>query len=378
MKDKQSLNKEKLFLIHPDCSLESKGGSQTNTLELAQYLSDTFLVKIVSAYYIPNVGVKTIAFPRSRVQAITAQLGVTAFIEKIFGNPYQFFESRLSFFPILLKLLKYRPEVVFPNNGYGGLSVANWYRKLTNSKIVYTEHAGVLHNGKTLKRNLKYKPDVLIVFDKHTQALVQTIAPKQRTKIIPNGVNLSLFSPEGDTFPTFFDNDNSTILVVATLNRGNHKRVQLAINAVQQIKNQANLLICGSGKDTEYFQQLCDETLSGVCKIISCEFSDMPKLYRSVDLFTLPSEQEPFGKVYLEALACGLGVVATSDSMRETIVGDAGVLCDVENPQAYADALLLALNEDWTYRALNQSKKFCWAEIAEQYKKTIKDLISDT
>ena len=36
---------------------------------------------------------------------------------------------------------------------------------------------------------------------------------------------------------------------------------------------------------------------------------DLPDLYRLADLFVMPSTQEGFGIVYLEAAACGLRVV---------------------------------------------------------------------
>ena len=368
-------NKKSIYLIHPDCSSESRGGSQTNTLEISKHLLSFFDVKIVTAFYIPSYGIKVAATPRSKVEKYITKLGLKGLAERIFGNPYQFFESKLSFIPIIIKLLRDKPSLVYPNNGYGGLAIARFYRLLTGTRFIYTEHAGMLHGMRTLKRNLKYKPDLLIVFSDETKEKVLALEPQQKVTVIPNGVDLSIFTPHGSCEKGLFDNGLPTILCVATLNRGNHKRVELLINAMTHLKDHANLLLCGTGKDTAYFESLCKHRLPNNSKIITRSFEQMPALYRSVDLFTLPSEEEPFGRVYVEAMASGLGVVATRDKMREYLIGDAGVLCDVNNECEYSLALKSALSKNWTQKAIGQSTLFDWRSVSKEYSKVIYEVL---
>ena len=56
----------------------------------------------------------------------------------------------------------------------------------------------------------------------------------------------------------------------------------------------------------------------GLDEVVSFEperlHKDLPAFYRSLDLFVLPSEGEAFGSVCAEARACGVPVVASSDS----------------------------------------------------------------
>lgn len=59
---------------------------------------------------------------------------------------------------------------------------------------------------------------------------------------------------------------------------------------------------------------------STVVKMFSLE--DMPSVYRGCDIFTLPSENETFGQVYIEAMACGVPVIGTKVGGIPEIISD--------------------------------------------------------
>ena len=164
------------------------------------------------------------------------------------------------------------------------------------------------------------------------------------------------------------------LLTVGALNRQNHKRIHLAIEAVSQL-NDVSLLICGDGPDVQYFNDLCTQKLGAQrFNIVKVDFADIPNVYRSVDAFTLPSEDEPFGRVYLEAMASGLPVIATDDSMRRTLIGKAGVVCNVENIGEYAAAIASTLTTDWAGAPIEQAADFSWESVAERYADVIESL----
>ena len=102
----------------------------------------------------------------------------------------------------------------------------------------------------------------------------------------------------------------------------------------------------------------------------------MAKYLKSCDVFTLVSESsEAFGLVYLEALACGLPVVATDDSLRRELIGDAGLF--IKNPEDsrdYARALERAAKIDWGDRPVKQAEKIGWEKIAVRYLEEFKGL----
>jgi glycosyltransferase involved in cell wall biosynthesis len=73
--------------------------------------------------------------------------------------------------------------------------------------------------------------------------------------------------------------------------------------------------------------------------------SEKQDLYRLADVFAMPGRGEGFGFVFLEALACGVPVVASKlDGSREAVRdGMLGELCDPRDPSSLFDAIQAAL-----------------------------------
>lgn len=104
--------------------------------------------------------------------------------------------------------------------------------------------------------------------------------------------------------------------------------------------------------------------------------SDTPALYAAMDVFVLPSLQEAFPMVILEAMACGVPVVATrvGDVAELVEPGRTGLLVDTKD----AAALQTAIHELLTHRERAESmataararteKNFSSAAMATQYR----------
>jgi glycosyltransferase involved in cell wall biosynthesis len=76
-------------------------------------------------------------------------------------------------------------------------------------------------------------------------------------------------------------------------------------------------------------------------------FDDLALAYRRCDVCCLPSRQEGFGLVVLEALAAGKPVVTCRDTAAEELVGDRdGTVVPQADPRALAEAL-----DDWLTQA---------------------------
>ena len=93
--------------------------------------------------------------------------------------------------------------------------------------------------------------------------------------------------------------------------------------------------------------------------------SELVALYRDSDLFCMPSLVEGFGLVYLEALACGLPVIATPNTGAADIVreGREGFIVPVRDAESLASRLEWA----YTHRDELREMQFAARKLAEKY-----------
>jgi len=95
--------------------------------------------------------------------------------------------------------------------------------------------------------------------------------------------------------------------------------------------------------------------------------NEIPLWMNASDLFVLPSLNESFGIVQIEAMACGKPVVATNTpGSREIIASEKyGLLCQPGNPGDLADKILVGLEKDWNQQEILQfAESFSWEKIA--------------
>lgn len=96
-------------------------------------------------------------------------------------------------------------------------------------------------------------------------------------------------------------------------------------------------------------------------------------------LFVYPSLFEGFGFPPLEAMACGVPVIASNNSSLPEVVGSGGVLIDPDKPDEIFHAMkeILSesdLRENFVAKGLAQAGKFNWKKAAEEFLKMINRL----
>ena len=118
----------------------------------------------------------------------------------------------------------------------------------------------------------------------------------------------------------------------------------------------SHYLICGRGDDTPRIQSMVNErqlaervTLTGFV-----QDEELPAHYRLADLFAMPSTGEGFGIVFLEAMACGVPVLAGNrdGSVDALANGELGCLVDPLDVDAVASGLISMLKKQgppWWY-----------------------------
>ncbi len=99
--------------------------------------------------------------------------------------------------------------------------------------------------------------------------------------------------------------------------------------------------------------------------------ADKPAIYRGAAAFVFPSQYEGFGLPVLEAMACGVPVVASETSSIPEVVGAAGILLPPDDAEGMAGALLQLLQDaafhaGMRQRALAQAGRFSWEQTARR------------
>jgi glycosyltransferase involved in cell wall biosynthesis len=149
------------------------------------------------------------------------------------------------------------------------------------------------------------------------RALVRT---PDRVVEMPNGVDTEAFCPGPDLAGTRaalgIPEDAVVAAFVATLDRAHHfKRLDLAIDALAGAGDERlHLVVAGGGELVEGYRARAVAAGVGarVHLIGSVPHSRLPDVLRAADLMLLTTEPpESFGIVLIEAMACGLPVVAT-------------------------------------------------------------------
>jgi glycosyltransferase involved in cell wall biosynthesis len=158
-------------------------------------------------------------------------------------------------------------------------------------------------------------------------------------RVIPNMTNENKF--------TFNARMKSNIpFVFATLcalinNKGLHTLLQ-AIEHWMPVNLNVKFKIGGDGYLKKELHELAAKL--GIMELIEwtgyIPRDNAPAFFNSSDVFVLPSRSESFGIVYIEALACGLPVIATRCGGPEEIVNERnGLLTEVDDHIGLANAL---------------------------------------
>jgi len=150
----------------------------------------------------------------------------------------------------------------------------------------------------------------------------------ENVTVTPNGVDHSIFHAEAKQ--TQFDLPTCYVLFVGTLEP--RKNLNLLLDAWSEIKDDFKetwLIIAGVSRNifgpvnlshevkrVRYLGYVKDETLAG--------------LYANATLFVLPSQDEGFGLPALEAMASGTPVIVSDGGALPEVVGDSGLIFNLE------------------------------------------------
>jgi glycosyltransferase involved in cell wall biosynthesis len=148
------------------------------------------------------------------------------------------------------------------------------------------------------------------------------------------------------------------------------KRIGDLLRAAALLRGRAHALevrVVGRGPEWDAARRLHAELGLGDAVVLLGDVSRrrLAEEYMSADCFCLPSVQEGFGVVFLEAMAAGLPIVACrAAAIPEVVIqGETGVLVEPGSPGALADALEGLLRQPEVRRAMGNAGRRRAAEF---------------
>ena len=176
--------------------------------------------------------------------------------------------------------------------------------------------------------------------------------PKRRVTQIYNGVDCQYFLPSLSGRMPLPENGfaNDASFIIGTVGRMQAVKDQvnltkafiLLASMLPEKKDQLRLVMVGDGPLRAQCEKLLDGAGLRHLAWLPGARDDIADLMRGMDLFVLPSLAEGISNTILEAMACGLPVIATDVGGNPELVeeGITGSLVPAANPAALAEAIV--------------------------------------
>lgn len=183
----------------------------------------------------------------------------------------------------------------------------------------------------------------------------QKIFPDERICVVPNGVRLDGFGGRGPRPPRGGAGAHEPVVGIAGELR-EHKGLEEFLRAAALVVRRekgARFVVAGEDPTpaksyrTRLERLIHELGLAGRVRLTGA-LEDMAAFYSSLDVFVSASRVEPFGLVMIEAMACGVPVVATATGGAVEIVcdGSTGRLVPVGDFEAIAAAVCVLLGDE--------------------------------
>lgn len=315
------------------------------------------------------------------------------------GIPYSI--PTIPSLPIFTKSVKNAKIIHAHGHPYLTTLLAGKLAKFYNKPFVLTQHntfidynnifdqVELVNDISVGKQNLNAADKIITISNATKNYVLRLGANPNKVKVIYNGVDLTRFCPRTDKKLELRQKIGipKEAVVVLTVRRLVYKNgIDTLLDCASiAVKKNPNIvfLVAGKGPDLENVRlQVAQRRITANFRLAGfVGDADLPGYYNLADLFVLPSKSgEGLPLVALEAMACGLPVIATNvGGIGEVPVAEFGRLIPPDEPERLAEAILeLAMSGYGSQKAELRARveeRFSWDTNIEQLTEIYEELI---
>ena len=183
----------------------------------------------------------------------------------------------------------------------------------------------------------------------------------RQIQVVYNFIDPDQFQPPGDDCLKRYTAPNGEKIITHISNFRKVKRVQDIVKSFALIRKETpvRLLMVGDGPERNMAESLARELGVHEDTVFVGKIKNSSQVLPCSDLFFLPSESESFGLSALEAMACGVPVIATrAGGMPEVQVhGETGFLSAIGDYEDMAKNALILLKDPKAYAQFSAASK---------------------
>lgn len=278
--------------------------------------------------------------------------GYTLLVDPIrFNGNYHFY-----YFPTLAdRLLEFRPDIVHIDEE--PYNVATWMAQREAQRIgartVFFSWQNIERTYpppfRWLEQRVYAGIDYAIMGNEDAVAVCHSKGYRGPYTVIPQfGVDPELFSPA-----TTADEGRAFIIGSANRRLVPEKGVDIVLDAAAKLPGVWRLHVAGEGPARAALQQQAYDL--GIQARVHFDggivSEQMPGYLREMNVLvltsrTLPNWKEQFGRVLIEAMACGVPVIGSDSGEIPHVIGDAGLIVPEGDAGALRDALLQLMQDE--------------------------------
>jgi teichuronic acid biosynthesis glycosyltransferase TuaC len=291
---------------------------------------------------------------------------------------------------LLRRLRSYRPDVVIGYNVYPeGFAAVAAARDLRIPAIVGALGSDVLRSrgycvGKLTTQTIRKASFVLTVSDDLRERVMRFGVPPESCRTIHNGCDFAIFKPSSrETARLELNIDPRAEIVVFVGRLVPHKGLRELFQATATLsasRSRLHLVCIGEGPmDQELRHRGSQPDLKGhVSFSQGANSHEIARWLAASNVFCLPSHSEGCPNVVIEALSCGLPVVASNvGGIPELLNSRCGILVPPGDAQQLARGLSRALDHPWNQEEIAKGSQRTWDEVACETYQVCSSLVRD-